>query len=189
MRVRTGRFRTTPACKAVVENSCTGSLFLSTPMLPIVAALTASWPIRASSVTASSTRSECSRSVWPFPCRVLWPLLTPLQVAPLGSPQIRARCFPARPPHLPPRLNPRLRCVVPTRRLVAGLDMRFLSVGPPVSSSLPPAVQLPSRRWLRVVVLSRFHVRSSYRGLAPHLQRAHAGRAPLHAGDGNTRAR
>jgi hypothetical protein len=42
--------------------------------------------------------------------------------------------------------------------------MRFLSVGPPVSSSLPPAAQLPSRRWLRVIVLSRFHVRSSYPG-------------------------
>ena len=118
----------------------------------------------------------------PSPHRVLWPLLTPLQVAPLGSPQIRACCFPARPPHLPPRLNRRLRCVVPTRRIAAGLDMRFLSVSPPVSSSLPPSGGLLSRSWLRVVVLSRFHVWSSYRGLTPHLQRAHAGRAQATGG-------
>ena len=39
-----------------------------------------------------------------------------------------------------------------------GLDMRFLFVGPPVSSSLPPAGWLPFQRWLQVVVLSHFHV-------------------------------
>lgn len=61
-------------------------------------------------------------------------------------------------------------------------SMRFLFVGPPVSASLPPAARLPSRRWLRVVVLSRFHVRSSYGGLAPRLQRAHAGRTQRNAG-------
>ena len=54
--------------------------------------------------------------------------------------------------------------------------MRFLSIGSPVSASLPPPGRLPFRSWLHVVVLSCFHVRSSYRGLAPHLQRAHAGR-------------
>ena len=54
--------------------------------------------------------------------------------------------------------------------------MQFLFVGPPVSSSLPSPARLPSQSWLRVIVLSRFHVRSSYRGLAPRLQRAHAGR-------------
>ncbi len=95
-------------------------------------------------------------------------LLTPRQVASAGPPQVRTRCFPARPPHFPPeadppmaeppRLNPRLRCVVPVRRIVAGLPMRFLFVGPPVSSSLPPASRLPFQRWLRVVVLSHFHV-------------------------------
>jgi len=94
----------------------------------------------------------------PARCSVLWPLLTPLPVSRLGPPQVRARCVPAQPPHLPPRLDPRLRCVVPTRRIVAGLDMRFLFVGPPVSASLPPPARLPSRSWLHVVVLSHFHV-------------------------------
>ena len=55
-------------------------------------------------------------------------------------------------------------------------SMRFLFVGPPVSSSLPPPVRLPSRSWLQVVVISCFHERSSYRRLSLHLQRAHAGR-------------
>ncbi len=41
----------------------------------------------------------------PARCAVPWPLLTPLRVVPSGSPQARARCFPARPPHLPPRRN------------------------------------------------------------------------------------
>ena len=120
---------------------------------------------------------------------VLWPLLTSRGISSAGSPQVRTRCVPARPPHLPPRLNPRLHGVVPTRRLAAGLGMRFLFVGPPVSPSLPPAGWLPFQRWLRVVVCSRLHVRSSYRGLSPHLQRAHAGRTQAHAGDVSTRAR
>jgi hypothetical protein len=67
-------------------------------------------------------------------------------------------------PHLPPRLNPRLRCVVPVRRIVDGLPMRFLFIGPPVSSSLPPAGRLPFQRWLQVVVLSHFHVRFLLQG-------------------------
>ena len=37
-------------------------------------------------------------------------------------------------------------------------SMRLLFVGPPVSASLPPHARLPSRSWLHVVVLSRFHV-------------------------------
>src|SRR5512137_596631 len=95
----------------------------------------------------------------PACCSLLRPLLTPHRVAPAGSPQVRTRCFPARPPHLPPRLNPRLRSVVPARRIADGLPMRFLSVSPPVSASLPPPGRLPCRSWLHVVVLSRFHVR------------------------------
>jgi hypothetical protein len=47
---------------------------------------------------------------------------------------------------------------MPLRRIVAGLTMRFLFIGPPVSSSLPPAGRLLFQRWLRVVVLSHFHV-------------------------------
>jgi hypothetical protein len=78
--------------------------------------------------------------------------------APAWRPVSASLRLPARPPHLPPRLNPRLRCVVPVRRIVAGLPMRFLFIGPPVSSSLPPASRLPFQRWLQVVVLSHFHV-------------------------------
>ena len=83
---------------------------------------------------------------------------------------------------------------VPARQTGPRLfPLRFPSVGPPclralthrqaVSSSLPPPDRLPCRSWLRVVVLSRFHVRSSCRGRAPHLQRARAGRTqrPAHA--------
>ena len=110
---------------------------------------------------------------------LLRPLLTPHPVVRPGSPQVRTRCFTARPPHLPPRLNPRLRCVVPARRIVAGLDMRFLFIGPPLSSSLPPPGQLPFRSWLRVVVmLSCSHEWFSYKRLSLYLQRAHAGRTP-----------
>jgi hypothetical protein len=123
--------------------------------------------------------------------------MTSLQVAPSGSPQVRTRCFPARPPHLPARPNRATSlCGLPAEAASAQAgagssrrarpSMRFLSVGPPclradthrqaVSPSLPPAASLPSRRWPRVVGLSCCHVRSSYKGLAPHLQRAHAGR-------------
>ena len=58
---------------------------------------------------------------------VLWRLLTSQGISSPGSPQIRACCFPARPPHLPPRLDPRLRDVVPTRRIAAGLICGFCS--------------------------------------------------------------
>jgi hypothetical protein len=142
---------------------------------------------------------ECRPSVWPFMasslpvssfirafqppacCPLLRPLLTSLPVTRSGSPQVRTRCFSARPPHLPPRLNPRLRCVVPARRIAGGLPMRFLSISPPISSSLPPSSWLPFQTWLRVVVLlSCLHEWSSYKGLTPHLQRAHAGRTQKH---------
>jgi hypothetical protein len=63
-----------------------------------------------------------------------------------------------------------------------------IAAHPPVSVATPlrsvAAVEgSPSpfgrlRSWLRVVVVSCYHERSSYRGLSPHLQRAHAGRTP-----------
>ena len=115
----------------------------------------------------------------PARCAVVRPLLTSLQVAPSGSPHVRTRCFPARPPHLPPRLNlvASLCCASssPRRRP----SMRFLSVSPLVSASLPSPGRLPSRSWPRVVGLSCRHAGSSYRGLAPHLQRAHDGRTQV----------
>ena len=117
-----------------------------------------------------------SSGVFPARCAVLRPLLTPLRVTPSGSPHVRARCFPARPPHLPRRRNrsTSLCCAnsSPRRRP----SMRFLSVSPLVSSSLPSPGRLPSRSWPRVVGLSCHHAGSSYKGLAPRLQRAHDGR-------------
>ena len=122
----------------------------------------------------------------PPPARgaVLRPLLTSLQVAPSGSPHVRTRCFPARPPHLPARPNraTSLCCASSSRR--ARPSMRFLSVSPLVSASLPSPGRLPSRSWPRVVGLSCHHADSSYRGLAPHLQRAHDGRTQPTGGDG-----
>lgn len=119
----------------------------------------------------------------PARCTVLRPLLTSLRVAPSGSPHVRTRCFPARLPHLPPQRNRSTsRCGARSSRHV-GLDMRFLSVSPLASASLPSPGRLPFRSWPRVVGLSCLHAGSSYRGLAPHLQRAHDGRTPEGAGD------
>ena len=114
-----------------------------------------------SSVSTSFPRSNAAHQFGPslhqlsLTSWLLWPLLTPFRVAPSGYPQVRTRCFPARPPHLPPRLNPRFYGVVPAHRIAVGLVMRFLFIGPPVSSSLPPPDWLPFRSWLRVVVVSR----------------------------------
>ena len=124
--------------------------------------------------------------------RLLWPLLTSHGISSVGSPQVRTRCFPAQPPHLPPRLEPvdcsaalrrrvsspssSVRCVVPAHPPCRP-SMRFLFISSPVSSSLPPHGRLPFRSWLRVVVFFHVnHVWFSDRGLSPHLQRAHAGR-------------
>ena len=75
----------------------------------------------------SPSRHRVFLGVSPARCAVVRPLLTPLRVAPSGSPQVRTRCVPARPPHLPPRLNRRLRSVVPARRIAAGLVCGFCS--------------------------------------------------------------
>ena len=100
-------------------------------------------------------------------------------IRPTGSPQVRTCCFPTQPPHLLPWTEPsRLRCVVPAR-LPRRPSIRFLFIGSSVSSSLPSHGRLPFRSWLRVVVFSCFHVWFFYRGLAPHLQRAHAGHIQL----------
>ncbi len=135
----------------------------------------------------------------------------PVPVAPLGSPQVRTRWLPlrfaplppcgwlvsaaprlpARPPHFPPRADPppaeplrldltaSLCCASSSRR--ARPSMRFLSVSPLVSASLPSPGRLPFRSWPRVAGLSCHHAGSSYRGLAPHLHRAHDGRTQEHA--------
>jgi hypothetical protein len=164
-------------------------LLPNAPMLPAAAALTTAWP---SGVFGCSVRHGVG--AFPFgsalrgsglvaPGTLLWPLLTPRPVAPAGSPQVRTRCFPARPPHLPPRLDrPASLCCASSPGRV-GLAMRFLSIGLPVSPGLPSPGRLPFQSWLRVVVGSCFHDWSSYRGLAPHLQRAHAGRTQAAGAD------
>ena len=165
----------------------------SIPCFPSGRLSSVSSPVRVSSAPMSFPRSDASRPVQPFltsslpvfvfirasfippaRCSVIRPLLTSRGISSSGSPQVRTRCFPARPPHFPPeadppsaeppRLNPRFRCVVPVRRIVGGLYMRFLFVSPPVSTSLPPVGWLPFQRWLQVVVLSHFHVRFLLQG-------------------------
>jgi len=54
-------------------------------------------------------------------------------------------------------------------------SMRFLFIGSQVSPSLPSHGRSPFRSWLQMVVSFIFMFRFSYRGLAPHLHRAHAG--------------
>ena len=188
MRVRTGRFRRgdqgSPWTQGMMQASHPGR-----SMLPSGEALTGRLthsgvigsgilPAVEHSPVSSALPDIESSGVFLARCAVLWPLLTPLRVAPLGSPHVRTRCFPARPPHLPPQRNRSTSLCCAYSSLHVGLLMRFLFVGPPVSSSLPSPDWLPCRSWLRVVGLSCFHAGSSYSGLAPHLQRAHDGRTP-----------
>ena len=62
-------------------------------------------------------------------------------------------------------------------------SMRFLFIGSQVSPSLPSHGRSPFRSWLQMVVsfISMFWF--SYRGLAPHLHRAHAGHTQAADGD------
>ncbi len=93
----------------------------------------------------------------PARCSVLWPLLTSRPVARSGPPQVRTRCFMARPPYLPPRLDLMGFAVLCQLARRVGLGIRFLSVGPPFSASLPPPDRLPSRSWLHVMVVMFSH--------------------------------
>ena len=187
------------------QNLLHHGLLPNASVLPVTTALTAAWPsgvvdcdvrrgVEASpfgsalpGIEASGVSVYTGSLLPPARRTVLWPLLTPRRVTPAGSPQVRTRCFPARPPHLPPRLDRRASLCGASSPHRVGLTMRFLSIGPPVSPSLPPPGRLPFRSWLQVVVGSCFHDRSSYRGLTPHLQRAHAGRTQQHAADGAAR--
>jgi hypothetical protein len=129
--------------------------------------------------TSSALPDIESSGVFPARCAVLWPLLTPRGISSSGSPQVRTRCVPTRPPHLPPRVDRTASLCCASSPSRVGLSMRFLYIGPSVSCSLPSPGWLPSRSWLRVVVVSCTHERSSDRGLSPHLQRAHAGRTQI----------
>jgi len=85
--------------------------------------------------------------------------------------------------HLPPPLDRKASPRGASSPYCVGVNMWFLSIGRPISNSLPPPGRLPFRSWLQVVVTSCFHDRSSYRGLSPHLQRAHAGSTKALAAD------
>jgi hypothetical protein len=65
-------------------------------------------------------------------------------------------------------------------------SIRFLFIGSQFSHSLPSRVRSPSRAWPLVVV--SFHFWYSYRGLEPHLQRAHAGHTQAHGEQRLTRS-
>ena len=163
------------------------------PCFPSERRLSVASSIRMSSAPISFPRSDDSRPVQPFPnvetsgVFVYWPSssprlvrlvlwrLTSQGISSPGSPQIRACCFPARPPHLPPWLDQWvLLCCAssPTTSALYAISVRrptgFRYPSFPRSVTL---TKLASRS-----SCSRFHVRSSYRGLAPHLQHAHAGR-------------
>ena len=58
---------------------------------------------RSSSLPVSLFQRACSRPR--LALRLLWPLLTSRGISSVGSPQVRTRCSPAHPPHLPPRAN------------------------------------------------------------------------------------
>ena len=62
-------------------------------------------------------------------------------------------------------------------------SMRFLFISLQVSPSLPSHGRSPFRSWLQMVVSFIFMFWFSYRGLAPHLHRAHAGHTQ--GGDGD----
>ena len=95
-------------------------------------------------------RSFSPRLVAPL----LWPLLTSRGISSAGSPQVRTRCVPAQPPHLPPRLNRRTSLCGASSSHRVGLGRWFLFIGLPVSPSLPPPGRSPFRSWLQVVVSS-----------------------------------
>ncbi len=124
MRVRTGRFRS-GGQGSPPPHDMTRWPRPRHPMLPIESALidhlahtgvigadirsvvgcqpTSSALHRSSRLPVSSFQRACPRPRLAF--RLLWPLLTSNGISSVGSPQVRTRCFPAQPPHLPPRLN------------------------------------------------------------------------------------
>jgi hypothetical protein len=124
MRVRTGRFRS-GGQGFPPPHDMTRWPRPRHPMLPIGAALisdlahtgvigadirsavgcqpTSSALHPSSSLPVSSFQRACSRPR--LAARLLWPRLTSHGISSVGSPQVRTRCSPAQPPHLPPRAN------------------------------------------------------------------------------------
>ena len=124
MRVRTGRFRSGGQGRPPPHDMARWPRPRH-PMLPIGSALTgflahtgvigsdirsvvgcqptSSALHRSSRLPVSSFQRACPRPRLAF--RLLWPLLTSHGISSVGSPQVRTRCSPAQPPHLPPRAN------------------------------------------------------------------------------------
>lgn len=80
---------------------------------------------------------------------LLWPLLTSHGISSVGSPQVRTRCFAARPPHLPPRANQviSLCCASSSRRV--GLLCGSCSSARSFPLAFLPPVGYPSEVGLR----------------------------------------
>ena len=170
MRVRTGRFRSGgqgfPPPHGMTRRPCPRH-----PMLPSGPALTGVLARRVSSVPISNPWSDASRPVQPFmipkssglfvdaslwrlpACRsLLWPLLTSCGISSAGSPQVRTRCSPAQPPHLPPRADQSISlCGASSSRRVGLLCGSCPSARRFPIAFLPPG-RSPFRSWLLVVV-------------------------------------
>ncbi len=107
-----------------------------------------------------SSGVRVSTGVFQPPARssLLWPLLTSRGISSAGSPQVRTRCFPTQPPHLPPRPNRWTSlCGASSSPRVGLLWDSCASACRFLLAFLPPE-RLPSRSWLQIVIFSCFHV-------------------------------
>ena len=107
MRVRTWRFRSggqvAPIGAALISN-LTRSGVIGSDILSVVGCQPARSALHpSSSVPVSSFQRVCAHPR--LVVRLLWPLLASQGISSVGSPQARSQSSPARPPHLPPRLN------------------------------------------------------------------------------------
>ena len=170
MRVRTGRFRS-GGQGFPPPHDMTRWPHPRHPMLPIESALidhlahtgvigadirsvvgcqpTSSALHRSSRLPVSSFQRAYPRPRLAF--RLLWPLLTSHGISSVGSPEVRTRCFPAQPPHFPPRLKPVDFAVLCQLIPPCRPRMQFLFIGSRISPSLPSHGRSPFRSWLQLV--------------------------------------
>ena len=172
MRVRTGRFRSggqgCPPPHDMTRWPCPRH-----PMLPIGSALTgilAHSGVIGSDIlsvvgcqpTSSALHARQDfrflrlhgRDRAPGLLTLLWPLLTSHGISSVRSPQVRTRCSPAQPPHLPPRANQSISlcCASLSRRV--GLLCGSCSSARRFPLAFLPTGRSPFRSWLQVVVSS-----------------------------------
>ena len=103
-------------------------------------------------------------------------------------PQVIARCFPAQPPHLPPRVNQTTSLCRASSSCRIGLLCGSCSLARRFLLAFLHAVRSPFRARLQIVVSFIFMFWFSYRGLAPHLHRAHAGHTQVSSSNGGQRS-